>query len=404
LAAFGNRGGRRRGAQLEMNCGDESAGSVHGDERFPRLKWNQAALWMGADFFGLIRILRNNGWRIRPSLLPDCLIDLTFALANTCLKGLQLPIYRSRLERVEFKEDPLLIIGHWRTGTTLLHELLALDPRHTFPTTYQCFSPNHFLLTERWLKSWSGFVLPPNRPPDNMDMGWDLPQEDEFALCNLGVPSPYATIAFPNHPPQNEEYAELEAIPPQHKQRWMNALRQFLKQIHYGRPGRIILKSPSHTFRLPVLLEMFPHARFVHMVRDPVTVFMSTVRLWKSLYAAHGYQEPDYEGLEEYVLTTFTRMHERLEATRALVPPGRLLDVRYEDLVGDTVGTMRAIYDQLDLGDYERVQPDIEAYVAAHADYRTNRYEPTARTKLEICRRWKPYFDRYGYEVDPAAT
>jgi len=380
-----------------MNREDEPATAGHLEEDIPRLKWNQAAFFMGANLPAILGILRQGGWRVHPSRLIDCLIDLAFASANTCLKGLQNLIYGGRINRVEMEQDPLVIIGHWRTGTTMLHELLGLDPRHSVPTTYQCFAPNHFLLTERWVKGWSGFVLPPNRPFDNMAMGWDLPQEDEFALCNLAVPSPYATIAFPNRPPQNGEYFELDTLSVHQCKRWTKTLRSFLKQVYYRQPGRLILKSPPHTFRLPVLLEMFPDARFIHMVRDPVSVFMSTVRLWKYFYVTHGYQKPDFDGIEEYVFTTFCRMHERLEATRALVPPGRLLDVRYEDLVSDTVGTMRRIYDQLDLGDFQPVAAAVETYVAEHAGYCRNRHEPSPEIQAEIRQRWKPYFQRYGY-------
>ena len=70
-----------------------------------------------------------------------------------------------------------------------------------------------------------------------------------------------------------------------------------------------MLKSPPHTFRLPMLQQMFPQARYIHLVRDPYDVFPSTVRLWKSLYAAQGYQRPTYAGLEEQVLETFCRMY-----------------------------------------------------------------------------------------------
>ena len=228
------------------------------DKQFPRPRWNQAALWTGTDFFGLLRILHHNRWRVRPAYLPECLIDLVFALSHTGLKGVQSLIFGRRLRQVELEHDPLLIVGHWRTGTTLVHELLALDTQLNYPNTYQCFVPNHFLLSERWVKGWTGFTLPANRPPDQMRMGWDLPQEDEFALCNLGVPSPYATIAFPNHPPQNQEFLELETVSARQRERWKQSLLRFLKQLRYRRPGRIVLKSPTHTFRVPVLLEMFP--------------------------------------------------------------------------------------------------------------------------------------------------
>ena len=46
-----------------------------------------------------------------------------------------------------------------------------------------------------------------------MAAGWDRPQEDEFALCNMGVRSPYLTIAFPNHPPQDQDYLDFRGVP-----------------------------------------------------------------------------------------------------------------------------------------------------------------------------------------------
>ncbi|MBL7039552.1 MAG: sulfotransferase [Pirellulaceae bacterium] len=372
------------------------------EDHFRKPPWNQAAIWTGADFFALLRILMTGRFAVRPSCWPGCLVDLAFGMANTGLGAIQALVYGARVKRIQLEHDPLFIIGHWRTGTTLLHELLALDPGHTCPTTFQCFLPKHFLLTERFIKGWSGFTLPPSRQFDSIQMGWDRPQEDEFALCNLGIPSPYATIAFPNRLPQNQEYLDLDSIPRRQRERWKKALRRFVQQVHYRKPGRIVLKSPTHTFRLPILLELFPNARFLNLVRHPLAVFQSTIRLWKSLYMLHGYQKPNFEGLAEHVYVTFFRMHERLETTRSHVPQGRFLDIRYEDLVGNTVDTMRGIYERLDLGEFESVRPAIETYTNAHADYRPHRYAPTPDLEREVFQRWRPYYERYGYTGSPA--
>lgn len=367
------------------------------DGEFSPPPWYQAAIWSGADFWGLVRILNSNRWRVSPSYWPGCGFDLAFAMANSGLGAVQSLLYRSRLKQVEIQPDPVFVIGHWRTGTTLLHELLALDPRHTCPTNYQCFVPRHFLLTERWLKPLTGFALPANRPPDQMRLGWDSPQEDEFALCNLGVPSPYATIAFPNDPPAFMEYLTLESVSARQREQWQQAWLTFLKGLYHRNPGRMVLKSPTHTFRIPVLLEMFPEARFINLVRHPTTVFLSTVRLWKSLFSTHGYQTPRFDGLHEFVLDTFMQMHERLEATRSLVPPGRLIDVRYEELVDDLLGTTQSIYERLHLGDFEQAQPLIQDYVAAHRDYQPNRHQATSEVESDVYARWKPYFEKYDY-------
>ena len=109
------------------------------------------------------------------------------------------------------------------------------------------------------------YMLPSRRPMDNMAAGWHRPQEDEFALCNLGLPSPYLTIAFPNEPPQDQEYWTLEHVPADDLRQWKKIFYRFLQYIdkRTKQPQRIVLKSPPHTGRVKVLLEMFPDAKFV---------------------------------------------------------------------------------------------------------------------------------------------
>ena len=168
----------------------------------------------------------------------------------------------------------------------------------------------------------------------------------------------------------------------------------FLKCVTVRRPKRIVLKSPPHTFRIKVLLELFPNARFVHIIRDPYVIFPSTVKLWKRLYRDQGLQVPHGEGLEEHVFETFNRMYEVFERDRRLIPPARLCEVRYEDLVEDPIGQMRAVYEQLELGEFDRVLPALKKYFADKADYQTNRFQLSPEQRAEIDRRWRPFLER----------
>src|SRR5262249_599977 len=198
-----------------------------------------------------------------------------------------------------------------------------------------------------------GFLAPSRRPLDTWAAGFARPQEDEFALCMLGVPSPSLTIAFPTPPPQHQEYLDFAGVRPRALARWKLVFYRFLQQVTYRNPKRLVLKSPPHTGRIKVLKDMFPGTLFVHIVRDPYVVFPSTVNLWKSLYATHGSHRPTYAGLEEHVFATFLRLYARLEEGRRLLDKAHFFELRYEDLVRDPVGQMRALYEHFSLGGFD---------------------------------------------------
>jgi hypothetical protein len=355
--------------------------------------------WDGMNFPAWIRLLAKNHCRLSWQywyMLPTV---TAYSLFHSAYRGWQW-IVVGWLVRKKIDHPPIFILGHWRSGTTLLHELLVLDERHTYPTTYECFAPNHFLVTEYVGARLLGFLLPKRRPMDNMAAGWYRPQEDEFALCNLGLPSPYLTIAFPNEPPQDQEFLTLEHVPPAELARWKRKFLRFLCEINHRakRRKRIVLKSPPHTGRVKVLLELFPDAKFVHIVRDPFVVFPSTVHLWKTLYSTQGMQKPRFEGLEEHVFLIFEQMYERFEKDRQQIPPANICEIRYEDLVADPIEGVRRIYQELGLGGFDEARPALERFVAGTKGYETNKYRELApELRSQIADRWRGYIEKYGY-------
>jgi omega-hydroxy-beta-dihydromenaquinone-9 sulfotransferase len=365
--------------------------------RANRREW-APRFWEGCHFFAWMRLLIRNRFAVNWRYWYIAVIITLISVLHTLLRLFQTIRYGRQLARTKVRHAPIFIIGHWRTGTTLLHELMILDDRHNYPTTYECLSPNHFLFTEGFFSRWMGFLLPAHRPMDNMSAGWDRPQEDEFALCMLGQPSPYLTVAFPNHGPVFPEYLDLEGISPRALAGWKKTFLSFLQQITARDSRRLVLKSPPHTARIKVLLQMFPNARFIHIIRNPYVIFPSTIHLWKSLYRNHGLQNPNYQGLEEYVLTTFLRLYEKLEEGKQLVDPSRFYQLRYEDLITDPIRQMRALYDHLELGEFERVLPKLEDYLRSVEGYETNKYEITPEMRSKIAQRWGPVIRRYGYE------
>ena len=361
----------------------------------PKEEWSPR-IWLGCDLFAWLRLLRlgqySFGWR-ELRLLP---IGTLMAAVHTFLRYAQDGLYGDRLRAARI-ESPIFILGHWRSGTTLLHELLVLDPRHAFPDTYECFDPNHPLLTARLVRRYFTWLLPSKRMMDNMPIGWDRPQEDEFALALMGAPSPYLTVAFPNRGPLDAAALDLDGLSARDRDRWKRLFLKFLRTVAVRDPRRLVLKSPPHTCRIPTLLGLFPDARFVHIVRDPFAVYSSTVNLWKKLYRAQALHRPTFAGLEEYVFETFLHFHRRLTATRTRVPAGQFHELKYEDLTKDPAAELRRLYGRLDLGDFEHVRPHLDRYLAETARYERNRWELSDAERDVIRGRWGEVIRAYGY-------
>jgi hypothetical protein len=316
---------------------------------------------------------------------------------NSLLGGLCEARFRRQLADRPTSPPPLFIVGHWRSGTTLLHELAMLDDRFCCPNTYECFAPGHFLLTEDTLTRALAWMIPSKRPMDDVAAGWDRPQEDEFALMNLGAPSCYRRMAFPVTSPDRPEALDVARLPAAELDRWKQSLRRFLAMLAVRDPRRPVLKSPPHTARIGVLAEMFPEARFLHVVRDPYVVIPSTLRLWRSLHDVQALQTDDGESLERYVFAAFEEMHAAFERDRDALGPDRLFEVHYERLVAEPLATMEEVYERLGLGDFSRVRPALERQAETMRKYRTNTYRHDPRLVAEISARCRPFADRYGY-------
>ena len=360
--------------------------------------WYTPRFWLGMSpkvWFGLL--WQHRFALTRPEGVGMSISSTLFSPLNTIGRWIQESFLRRRIAESEIKQPPVFILGHWRSGTTYLHELLIMDPNHGYATTYQCMAPNHFLATSWLLPKLTWFLLPRKRPMDNVAMGWDRPQEDEFALMNLGAPSPYRTMAFPNHPPDSQHYLDFAGVSDEDRGRWKATLMWFLKRLNVADPRRIVLKSPPHTGRIKTLLEMFPDAKFVHIARDPHVLFPSTVRLWKSLWEAQALQKPKHDGLEEFVFESFERMYGAYQDQVDLIDPANLCEVHYEELAVDPLGQLEHIYKQLDLGEFGEVRQTFEDYLAGQDEYKKNTYELEPKWRDEIARRWGWYLERYGY-------
>ena len=101
------------------------------------------------------------------------------------LLSLLQPLEDARYRKIADKPlemDPVFILGHWRSGTTFVHNVFSCDKHFGYNTTYQTVFPNLMLWGQPFFKKNMSFLMPDKRPTDNMELKVDLPQEEEVCF------------------------------------------------------------------------------------------------------------------------------------------------------------------------------------------------------------------------------
>lgn len=357
---------------------------------------------VGIDARDWLELLRENRFAVDPAYWPRAALVTGASVRTSLAHAKEDRLYGPVVARTEIR-PPLFILGHWRSGTTHLQRLLALDDQFAHPNLYQTTRPHTFLSTESTMARWVAFWLPKTRPMDNMPVSVDAPAEDEFALSLLTRCSPHLGWVFPRHWERYLRYLTFREVPPAELARWRSAFTWFLKKLswRHGRP--LVIKSPTHTCRIRLLLEMFPEARFIHIHRDPYAVFQSTHYMWSKLSPVLRLQEQDETLIDERVLRPYTLMYDAFFEERALIPPGRFHEVGFEDLERDPIGQLRALYETLSLAWPADFEPRLRAYLDSLRGYRKNAFSELApSTRRQIADRWQRGFDAWGYRRNGA--
>jgi len=343
-----------------------------------------------------VRLLRKHGFAVAPAYWPRAAFMGGMGVLNSVLAQYENRVHGQAVARTEIR-PPLFILGHWRSGTTYLHNLLATDRQFAYPNTFQVLNPHTFLSSERFSKLL--FIAPRTRMMDNAALNAGVPFEDEFATCGT-LHSPFLRWVFPREASEYEKYLTFRDVPEDEVAEWAAALVLFYKKLSwkYGRP--LLLKSPPHTARIKLLLEMFPEARFVHIHRDPYVVFQSTRRQSLVSMGTMGLQHPDGHDMNAHIIRAYKAMYEAFFEEYELIPAGRFCEISFEDLERDPCGQVKEIYERLGLPGFDAMQPSLRRYVASIANYQKNEYpELPSPLRDEVARAWQLTFDRWGYST-----
>ena len=274
-----------------------------------------------------------------------------------------------KLRSLQVPDDPVVIVGHWRSGTTLLHQLLAADPAMATARNSLTIAPQVAVLLKPLLVPLLQRLMTPIRPIDTVAWGAMDPQEDEIGLARLTCDTNMAGVAFPHQYRRNFRCRVLESTPSLERQ-----LHHFsqLTWLHDGAgKRRLLIKNPAHTARMPLLLTLFPRAKVVLLKRDPMDSVRSLVQVKQCLADLVALQAPLDEVTQvEETAEAHRLMMRAFNASRHLIPPGQLVEVDYKDLLANPLRTVENIYQRLELGGWSQAHASVARCAASAAHYR----------------------------------
>ena len=232
--------------------------------------------------------------------------------------------------------------------------------------------------------------LPEKRPMDNVKIDINSVEEEEYALGNLSPYSFYHALSFPKRMRHIfDRYVIFEDVPPTVVEKWKAIYMRFLKKLTFSSGGKqLLLKNPANTSRIPVLLEMFPDAKFVHVYRNPYVVYSSTMNWLDKELVLTALQDVDEEVIREQTMINYEKMMRCYIEDRHLIPEGNLVELKFEDVEANPLAEMEQIYNQLNLELTPETHERIKALIKAMSGYRKNRYRLSKEARKEISDRW----------------
>ena len=352
------------------------------------------------DFRTLRRLLKEHR-PFSPQSKRTRRFSTALSLYSQGLYSLEGLIHNRRIRAHELAEPPTFIVGHWRSGTTFLHNVIHRSQRFSSIDLAQSLRIRSTILMGNVMRKILTDHAPEDREFDGVAIAHDEPQEEEMALTTLGMTSTYHQGMFPRDRkeiingalyPENlsvEDYREFSG-----NYLWLAKKISYIDEQH--RP--LLFKNPAATARIDFLREIFPEAKFIHIIRRPADVMRSFAPTLKTLfghYSLHGiYESPPMDTLiEEY-----TRLMQAHLKQRDHLLDKDYIEVRYEDFRQAPLKTVDQIYQHFGWDFTDAQRQNISEYLKSISDYKRNKREPDPELEAELESKLSFAYDQWSYD------
>ena len=352
----------------------------------------------GTTLSNYFKVLRGN--RIDRKYYLKTLLTGLIATLGTPFQWYEGLKFNKKVRAFEFKEPPLFVVGHWRGGTTYIHNLMCQDPQAGYITTYQSVFPNN-LSSKILFKTFMKATMPDKRPSDNVKLSINFPQEEEFALGNLHPYSYYNLWFFPErYKEYYEKYVRFNQVSDDVKKTWKSEFQKLVIKSLLNTSGqRAIIKNPVNTGRIQTLLEIFPEAKFIHIYRNPIIVFLSTRKFFLELMPTLTFQNYTDDEVVEMNVLIYKMIYEDYLNQKKLIPKNNLIELKFEDFESDPIYWLKYIYEKFEYQYSQDLETTFKNYITSLGGYKKNKYKIQKEDLNMVLDNWGEYMKHFEYEL-----
>ena len=327
-----------------------------------------------------------------------------FIIASTPFRWLQSSYLFFKISKVNLETNqPVFVIGHWRSGTTHLHYLLAQDKQFSYLEAFQAFFFRVAFVSKTFMRPVLNYFMPSTRPQDNIKIDGSAPTEEEHPLTNLTEKSGMQTFFFPQNKTYFDKYNIFENTKENEKKAWKKVYHKMLCQIalFHGKDKKLLLKNPHNTARIKVLLELYPKAKFIFIHRNPYDVYQSNIHLYNKTIKSQFLQEFTDSEIKERVLYCYEKTLKKYIQDRNEIPKENHIEISYDELSNEPLKSINKIYSHLKIGDFKQVEPNIIEYLSTVKNYKKNKFSTLSKQEItDINKRWDFSFKEWSYPIN----